>query len=123
MTVQTLDLRKLRVEVETLETLDLLAQWQSLSRIQVVRQLLREGARRARIDYVTGLYRHGEVTLERAAEMAGVTVYDVMAHVRACGIVPPGDPTELRMDMASMLLRLGHSDLAGRVLQGEQAAA
>jgi len=120
MSVLTVDLKNLKVEPDTVEALDLLAQWQSLSRVQVIEQLLREGARQARIEYVAGLYGRGEVTLERAAEMAGVTIYDMMAHVRTRGITPPGDLAELRTDIAGMLLRLGHSDLARRVLQSEQ---
>jgi len=122
MSVQTLNLRNLKVEAETLEALDLLARWQSLSRAQVIQHLLREGARQARIEYVAGLYGRGEVTLERAAEMAGVTIYDMMAHVRTHGITPPGDLAELRLDVASMLLRLGYSDLARQVLQPGQSA-
>jgi predicted HTH domain antitoxin len=122
MSVQTRTLSNLKVEAETLETLDLLAQWQSLSRAQVIQRLLRESARQARIEYVAGLYGRGEVTLERAAEMAGVTIYDMMAHVRTRGVMPPGDLTELRLDIASMLLRLGHSDLARQVLRPEQSA-
>lgn len=120
MTVKVLNLRNLKVEAETLEALDLLAQWQSLSRAQVIQRLLRESARQARIEYVAGLYGRGEVTLERAAEMAGVTIYDMMAHVRTRGITPPGDLAELRTDVAGMLLRLGQTDLAERVLQAKQ---
>jgi len=121
MTVQTLDLKNLKVEAETLEAVDLLAQWRSLSRAQMIQQLLREGARQAKLEHVAGLYGRGDVTLERAAEMAGVTIYDMMAHVRTHGITPPGDLTELWTDVASMLLRLGHSDLARQVLQSERS--
>ena len=84
MTGQTLDLKNLKIEAETLEAVDLLAQWQSLSRDQMIQQLLREGARQARIEYVARLYGRGDVTLQRAAEMAAVTIYDVMGReVRA----------------------------------------
>lgn len=117
MSVQTLDLKDLKVDAETLEAMDLLARWQSLSRTQVIQQLLREGARQARIEYVAERYRRGELTLERAAEMAGVTIYDMMAYVRRQGITPPGDLMELRMDVATMLLRVGRGDLARQVLQ------
>lgn len=122
MNTQTLNLRSLKVEADTLETLDLLARWQSLSRARVIQRLLRESARQARIEYVARLYGRGEVTLERAAEMAGVTIYDMMAHVRTYGITPPGDLTELRLDVASMILRLGHGDLARQVLQSVPSA-
>ena len=122
MTVQTLSLGRLKVEAETVQTLDLLAQWQAISRVQVIQRLLREGARQARVEYAAGLYGRGEVTMERAAEMAGVTIYDMMAHVRSHGITPPGDVAELRADVAGMLLRLGHGDLARQVLQSPSVA-
>lgn len=115
MSTQILDLRDLEIESETMDTLDLLAQWQSVSRAQVVQRLLREGARQARIEYAAQLYGHGEVTLERAAEMGGVTIYDMMAYVQIEGVVPPRDLAELRTDVASMLQRIGRSELAERI--------
>ncbi len=121
MTVQTVDLGRLKVEAETVHTLDLLAQWQSISRVQVIQRLLREGARQARVEYTAGLFGRGEVTLERAAEMAGVTIYDMMAYVRSHGITPPGDLAELRADVAGMLFRLGHGELAEQVLRSPSA--
>ena len=117
MTVQTRILRNVKVEPETIKDLDLLAHWQSTSRSEVIQRLLREGARQARMEHVAGLYGRGEVSLERAAELAGVTIYDMMSHVRTHGITPPGNVAELRMDIAGMLLRLGYGDLARQVLQ------
>ena len=119
MTVQVLNLRTLRVDAEVAESLDLLARWQSLSRVQVIQRLLSQGARQARLEYAARLYGNGEVTLERAAELAGVTIYDMMAHVRSLNITPPSDLTELRADVAGMLSRLGYSDLAKQVQHRE----
>ncbi len=121
MSVQVIDLTSLPVEAKTVEDLDILAQWQSLSRAQVIQRLLREGARQAKMEYAAGLYGRGEVTLQRAAEMAGETIYDMMTHVRTRGISPPSDLSELRMDVASRLLRLGYSDLARVLLQPESS--
>jgi predicted HTH domain antitoxin len=81
----------------------------------VIQRLLSQGARQARLEYAARLYGNGEVTLERAAELAGVTIYDMMAHVRSRNIMPPSDVAELRADVADTLARLGHSDLAERV--------
>jgi predicted HTH domain antitoxin len=120
MTMQALNLGRLTIETETLETLNLLAQWQSTSRAQVIQRLLRDGARQAKIEHAAGLYGRGELTLERAALMAGVSIYDMMAHVRAHGILPPGDLGELQSDVASMLARRGHDELAQQVLRAEQ---
>lgn len=120
MNTQILDLRDLEVEAETVETLDLLAQWQSMSRAQVIQRLLREGARQAKLEYTAQLFGEGEITLERAAEMAGVTIYDMMAYVQAQGILPPRDMTELRTDIVRMLQRTEHSELADRILRENQ---
>jgi hypothetical protein len=119
MIVQALNLGRLNIEAETLETLNLLAQWQSTSRAQVIQRLLRDGARQARIEYAAGLYGRGDLTLEKAALMAGVSIYDIMAYTHAHSILPPGDMAELRTDVASMLVRRGHRELATQVLQAE----
>lgn len=112
----------MNIEAETLETLNLLAQWQSTSRAQVIQRLLRDGARRARIEYAAGLYRRGELTLEKAALMADVSIYDMMAYAQTHNILPPNDLMELRTDVASMLVRRGHHELATRVLDTESTS-
>jgi len=119
MTVQALNLGRLNIETETLETLNLLAQWQSISRAQVIQRLLRDGAKQAKIEHAAGLYGRGELTLERAALVAGVSIYDMMAHVRIRGTLPPDDLGELRGDVASMLARRGYGELAQQVLQAQ----
>jgi hypothetical protein len=119
MTVQALNLGRLNIEAETLETLNLLAQWQSTSRAQVIQRLLRDGARQARIAYAAGLYGRGDLTLEKAALMADVSIYDMMAYTHAHSILPPGDMTELQTDVASMLVRRKQYELAAQVLQTE----
>lgn len=116
MTVQALNLGRLKIEAETLESLNLLAEWQSTSRAQVIERLLREGAKQARIEYAAGSYGRGELTLEAAALMAGVSIYDMMAHARTRSIMPPGDLAELRTEVASMLVRRGQERLAQQVL-------
>ena len=61
MTMQALNLGRLTIETETLETLNLLAQWQSTSRAQVIQRLLRDGAKQAKIEHAAGLYGRGEL--------------------------------------------------------------
>lgn len=115
MTIQVINLSKLKVNSETLAALDLLAKWQSVPRSQVIRRILDDGAHQAKIEHVARLYGHGEITLARAAEIADVTIYEMMAHVRAHGISAPGDLTELRADIADTLIRLGRTDIATRL--------
>lgn len=120
MAVQALNLGRLNIESETLETLNLLAQWQSISRAQVIQRLLRDGAKQAKIEHAAGLYARGELTLERAALLAGVSIYDMMAYVRNHGILSPENVGELQVDVASMLVRRGHGELAQQVLRAER---
>ncbi len=80
-------------------------------------RLLREGARQAHLEYAAGLYRCQEVTLERAAEIAGVSIYDMMAYARQHDIPEPSRADEMRADVAAMLIR-GRPDVAERVIKG-----
>ncbi|GAI85476.1 unnamed protein product [marine sediment metagenome] len=113
----TTKMLNVEIEEETLQTLDRLAQWLDASRAEVVQRLLREGTRQARLEYA-GLYRCQEVTLERAAEIAGVSIYDMMAYLRQHGIPGPSRADEMRVDVAAMLIRSSRPDVAERVIKG-----
>lgn len=112
MTSRTLSIE---VEEETWQDLELLAQRQAASRTEMAQRLLQEGTRRARLEYAAESYRQQEVTLERAAELAGVSIYDMMTHLRQQGIPRPSHIEEMRADVAAMLIRSGRSDIAERL--------
>ena len=112
MTSRTLSVK---VEEETWQVLELLAQRQAASRAEMAQRLLQEGTRRARLEYAAESYRQQEVTLERAAEVAGVSIYDMMAYLRQQGISKPSHIEEMRADVAAMLIRSGRSDIAERL--------
>jgi len=112
MTSRTLNVK---VEEETWQVLELLAQRQAASRAEMAQRLLQEGARRARLEYAAESYRQQEVALERAAEVAGVSIYDMMAYLRQQGISRPSHIEEMRADVAAMLIRNGRSDIAERL--------
>jgi len=114
MTTKTL---RVKVEEETLQLLDLLAKWRSSSRTKVVQRILKENARQERLDYAAERYRCGEVTLERAAEIAVISIYDMMAYLRQHGLSGPSQVDEMHTDMAAMLTRNDRPDLAERVLK------
>jgi len=112
MTSRTLSVK---IEEETWQVLELLAQWQAASQAEMAQRLSQEGTRRARLEYAAELYRQQEVTLERAAELAGVSIYDMMAYLRQQGISRPSQIEEMRADVAAMLIRSGRSDIAERL--------
>ena len=108
---------KVRVEEETLQLLDLLARWRDSSRTKVVQRLLRESSRQARLDYAAERYCRGEVSLERAAEIAVISIYEMMAYLHQHGLSGPSQTDEMRIDVAAMLTRNDRPDIAARVLK------
>jgi len=68
----------IRVPVELMAELDAIAREEELERTDVVRRLLREGIRHWKLEYALRLYERDEVTKERAAEIAGVPLYDML---------------------------------------------
>ena len=84
--------------------------------------MIATGDLRSWLEHVAGRYAWGELTLERAARLAGVSIYDMMAYVRRRGILPPEDVGELQADVADMLVRRGYSELAQQALRAERAS-
>ena len=108
---------RISVEEETLRLLDEVAGYYALSRSRLVEKLLREGMQRARLDRATELYARREVTLERAAELAGVTIYEMMAHLRERDIPAQRRASDIRADAVAMLTRSGRADLTKRLAE------
>ncbi len=111
-------MRTLRIpleEEETLRTLDEVAGYYALSWPQLVKKFLQEGMQTARLDHTAELYARREVTLERASELAGVSIYEMMAHLRERDIPAQRRAGDVRADAAAMLIRNGRSDIAERL--------
>ncbi|PKO21142.1 MAG: hypothetical protein CVU38_16415 [Chloroflexi bacterium HGW-Chloroflexi-1] len=103
------------VEDAVLQALDEVAGYYALSRPRLVRKLLSEGLQTARLDHAAGLYARREVTLERAAEVAEVSIYEMMAYVRERDVPAQRRAGDIRTDAAAMLIRNGHPDIAARL--------
>ena len=68
----------IRVPGEVAEELDWLAEQQHLQRVAVARQILLEGILRQRRELALKLYRQGEISKAKAAEMAGISLWEMM---------------------------------------------
>ena len=68
----------IRVPGEVAEELDWLAKQQHLHRVDVARQILLEGISRQRRELALRLYRRGEVSKAKAAEMTGISLWEMM---------------------------------------------
>lgn len=106
------------IEEETLRLLDEVASYYALSRPRLVQKLLQEGMRAARLDHAAEQYARHEVTLERAAELAGVSIYEMMAYLRQRDIPAQRRASDIRSDAIAMLRRSGRADIAERLAEG-----
>ena len=82
----------LRLEPALLDELDGLARDGHIDRSELARRLLREGVERRRIDGAVSEYAVGQVSAWRAAELAGVSLYEMLDRIAAAGIPYELDP-------------------------------
>ena len=105
----------LKVAEETVRDLEQIARYYGTTHLSLAKKLLEEGLRKARLEYGADLYSKREATLERAAEAAGVTLYEMMAYLRERGIASQRGAKEIREDTKALLERLGWTELAERL--------
>ncbi len=117
--MEAIRVKKLSIPVEeaVLQALDEVAGYYALSRPRLVQKLLAEGVQIARLDHAAGLYTRREVTLERAAELAGVCIYEMMAYLRERDVPAQRRAGNIRTDAAAMLIRNGRLDIAARLAE------
>jgi len=96
-----------RLAPELAERIEEIAQEEKLTRTDVVRRLLNDSVKRWRLERAIRLYREGQVTKARAAEMAGVSLYDMHDLIRQRGIPLHYSLDEAREDMRLILERAG----------------
>ena len=70
-----------RLSEEELEQLDSVALRTGLDRAAMTKKLLRRGLEQVRMEEAVSAYRAGEVTASRAAEMAGISIWDFMGRM------------------------------------------
>ena len=75
-----------RLEENELMELDAMAFHRGMDRSAMAKSLMRRGMADFRFDQAVTAYREGRVTLNRAAEMAALPVWDFMARMDAAGL-------------------------------------
>ena len=71
-----------------------------LDRGALLKQALREGCADILVARACAMYRRGEITLSRAAELAGVSLRDLLLRLSRNGVELQYDPQELAEDLA-----------------------
>jgi predicted HTH domain antitoxin len=90
----------IRVPKTLLQELEQIAEMEQVDRTAIARKLLSEGVKRWRLERALELCARGQISKERAAEMAGVTLYDIMDELRRRGTSPHYSLDDLREDLA-----------------------
>ncbi len=99
----------IRLERELLEELDDMAEAESLDRAELVRRLVREGMKRERVALALRRYREGEISSGRAAEMARISLYEMLDRIHEAGIPYEMDPEDLQRIDATLGARRQHA--------------
>jgi predicted HTH domain antitoxin len=84
-----------RMSEEELDLVERLAEAQGESRSDAVRQALRRGAREELIRVALQRYREGEVGMRGAAELAGLTIAEMMAEANDRDVLANYDEADL----------------------------
>jgi predicted HTH domain antitoxin len=88
-----------RLSEDELLLLDGMAARTGLDRATMTKTLLRQGLEKLRFDEAVAEYREERVTLSRAAEMAGVSVWDFIGRMDAQGLTLHYGIAELEEDL------------------------
>jgi predicted HTH domain antitoxin len=91
----------LRMETDEVRMLDEAAAKDGLDRASLLKRLLRRGYADYRCETAYAAYRRGEVSLSRAAEMAGLSLYDLLSRFPAGRLELNLTAEDLRREMAS----------------------
>ena len=72
-----------RLKMELLKKIQEMAKEESIDRSSAIQRLLKIGLRKYRMEKALNLYRDGKVTLWKAAEIAGVSLREIMDAIKA----------------------------------------
>ena len=98
-----------RVPESLVREIERIAAEEQQDRTTVARRLLAQGVQRWRLEHALTLYERGQISKGRAAEIAGVSIYDILDAVRQRGTGAQYSLDELREDL-ELLGPAGGSD-------------
>ena len=68
----------IRVNKELVEELEELASNINIDRVSLARKILIEGVKRERLNFAVQKYLNKEISIEKAAELAGLSLYEII---------------------------------------------
>ncbi len=88
-----------RMEADEVALLDQAAARDGLDRASLLKRLLRRGYADYQYESACATYRRGEVTLSRAAEMAGISLYEMVSRLPGAGMQMNLTAEDLRREL------------------------
>lgn len=88
-----------RVDEDLLARIKEIEKEMRADRSEVIRRLLDEGVRQYRLERAVGLLRDGRATVSRAAEIAGVSIWDMLEVMRVKRVPIPYKAEDLRKSL------------------------
>ncbi|WP_435180043.1 UPF0175 family protein [Halorussus sp. AFM4] len=92
-----------RMSDEELDLVDRLAEQHDGSRSDAIRAAIRAGAREELVRVALQKYQHGEVGMRGAADIAGLTVAEMMDEANERGVLRNYDEADLESDVENLL--------------------
>ncbi len=91
-----------RLSKESLREVDCIAERLKTDRSEALRRFIERGLREAKIDDALDRLRRGKVSIGRAAEDAGITLYEMLELVRRHQIASGYGPEDLERDLRAL---------------------
>ena len=92
-----------RISEDELDLLDEMAVRSGLDRASMTKTLLRRGLEQLRFDEAVAAYRARRVTLSRAAEIAGISIWDLIGRMEEQELTIHYEIADLEEDLSSGL--------------------
>ena len=91
-----------RLPLELVRELEFIEEVEQADCSTTVRRLLVKAVREWKLEYYARQYREGKFTLARAAREAGVSLWEMMEHVRDSKVAVQYDLEDLRQDLETI---------------------
>ncbi len=88
-----------RIKEQMLEEIDELSEQRKMDRATLLRNLIQEALEKEKQKHILELYKEGEVTLEKAAEMLGISIWEMIELLKEKDIHLHYTKEELQKDL------------------------
>ncbi len=102
-----MEVLSVRIPKEVKEELEELAKLKKRDKAEIIREILTEGIREKIIEVALKLYKEGKVTLWRAAELAGLSLWEIIEELRKRRVELQYGYRELEEDLRAALVESG----------------